>query len=651
MHRLKTTAFAGIMAGLIVHFWLPSGIHAAPLTKLLGSLQNSTGESASHCLQNDYKLQVLCFLGSECPLARLYGPRLKALSEDFQGHDVSFVGINSNPQDSLADVESYVKDFEIPFPILKDHDQIVLNALDAKRTPEVVVLDSAGTEIYRGRIDDQYQPGVSRLQPTRQDLRVAIEEYIENKSITTPRTEAVGCLIARPRISKADSSITFCKQIVRLLKQHCTECHRPGEIGPFSLTEYDEVIGWADMMQETIAQRRMPPWNANPEHGHFVNARMMPNADRELIHQWVTEGTPFGDASDLPPLESGSDAQSTESHFDLEIPMRSEPYNVAAEGTIEYQYFVVDPKFDEDRWVQMAELTPSNRSVVHHGIVFIRPPDGIEISGIGWLTAYVPGQVRVPSPAHRARRIPAGSKLVFQMHYTPNGKPQQDQSVLRLTFADPSEITEEHISLISLNQELEIPAGETDVPVHGRTPYLPPDGMLLALSPHMHLRGKSMRVEATTQTDSNILLDVPKYDFNWQHTYILRDPIELKSLKELTFHAKFDNSKDNPFNPDPTAFVTWGDQTWEEMAIVFYEVAVPLVRKNKNDKERTPSERSESELVDKTQARQQLVTQLFLDLDQDRDGKHEQPCQQPMIGVQEFGHGFRRGCSYQCPVI
>ncbi|MDZ4849757.1 MAG: redoxin domain-containing protein [Pirellulaceae bacterium] len=611
--------FVAVCIGLLSFSQL--GVAASPSLKLLGSLPDADGKLMQVRSVSEHRLQVFCFLGCDCPLAKLYGPRLQQLSDEFSNQDVQFIGINSNLQDSLADIKTYVQQLELTFSVLKDHDQIVLAALEGKRTPEVIVLDSSGKEVYRGRIDDQYAPGQMRSKPTRDDLRSAIKEHLEGKPVRVPRTEAVGCLIARRRQASSDSTVTYCKQITRLLDHHCIECHQPNEIAPFSLLDYSEVVGWSDMMLETIEQHRMPPWHADPAHGDFINARNMSGDDRELFRQWVLDGTPYGDPLDRPKVDLSKDHQQPKQRADIEIPMQAEPYEVAAEGALDYQYFVVDPKFEEDRWVRMAELTPSNRSVVHHGIVFVRPPDGIHVEGIGWLTAYVPGQVSPESPSYRARRVPAGSKLVFQMHYTPNGKPAQDLSVLRLAFADSAEVTEEHISILSINQELEIPAGAADVKINGRSPRLPSDGLLLAMSPHMHLRGKAMRVESKSGEDRKILLDVPHYDFNWQHTYILRQPIPLKSIDALTFVATFDNSKENPSNPDPAAFVTWGDQTWEEMAIVFYEVVKPIVKDSKNTAQSKKPESTETAALRITDHHRSLSDQLFNDLDRDKSGK------------------------------
>ena len=376
-------------------------------------------------------------------------------------------------------------------------------------------------------------------------------------------------------------------------------------------------------MLETVQQQRMPPWNANPEHGEFLNARTMSAADRELLEQWVAAGAPYGDPTMLPKDSPEPATAAGVVQPDLSIAMSDTPFAIPAEGTVDYQYFVVDPKLTEDRWVNSAELIPGDRSVVHHGIVFIRPPDGQRIDGVGWLTAYVPGQRITHSPTYRARRLPAGSKLVFQIHYTPNGKPTTDISRLNLWFSSADEVTEELSTLISINQELEIPPQLANVPIKAQTDNLPEDGKLLALSPHMHLRGKSMKVYVGADFESKVLLDVPQYDFNWQHTYILKDPLPLSGFKNFSFVATFDNSANNPFNPDPDDFVTWGDQTWEEMAIVFYEVARP---RSKQDSEAALAVAKKKLVATEEpppilERHRKLADEYMQDLDRNQDGQ------------------------------
>jgi hypothetical protein len=255
--------------------------------------------------------------------------------------------------------------------------------------------------------------------------------------------------------------------------------------------------------------------------------------------------------------------------------MRDRPFVVPGEGTVEYQYFVVDPGFEEDNWVIGAEVIPGCRSVVHHCIVFVRPPDGEEFRGVSWLTAYVPGQRTAMLPPGHGRYVPAGSQLVFQLHYTPNGSEQSDLSKVGLVFGEAAEITHEVFSQIGLEQEFEIPPHSANYTVSASPRRLPDRGTLLAVAPHMHLRGKSFRLVSRHADAESVLLDVPRYDFNWQHVYEFAEPLPLESIGELEFVATFDNSESNPVNPDPTQHVTWGDQTWEEMAVSFFEIAVP----------------------------------------------------------------------------
>ena len=212
---------------------------------------------------------------------------------------------------------------------------------------------------------------------------------------------------------------------------------------------------------------------------------------------------------------------------------------------------------------------------MHHAIVFVRPPDGESFTGIGWLTAYVPGQRATQFPPGFARRIPAGSKFVFQMHYTPNGKAQFDQTKIGLNFIDEASVTHEVFTLAGIDQEFEIPPNVAEHAVDASVSWLPKEGMLLAAMPHMHLRGKSFQVRTRSGDSESIQLDVPHYDFNWQHTYEWSEPIPLRDIDRLSFTATFDNSVANPFNPNPNEYVMWGDQTWEEMAVAFFEVARP----------------------------------------------------------------------------
>ena len=192
---------------------------------------------------------------------------------------------------------------------------------------------------------------------------------------------------------------------------------------------------------------------------------------------------------------------------------------VPADGTVEYQYFVVDPGFKEDKWITAAEILPGERSVLHHSIVFVRPPDGAEFRGIGWLAAYVPGQGAPTYNPKFGRKVPAGSKLVYQQHYTPTGKEKSDTTTIGLIFGDEEQIENEVSTLIAVDQEFVIPPGAANHKVNAQFPWIPSQGNLLGFSPHMHYRGKSFQLTANMNGQEEILLNVPEYDFNWQHIY------------------------------------------------------------------------------------------------------------------------------------
>jgi len=526
--------------------------------------------------------RVVCFLGAECPLANLYAPRLNRLATEFKNRGVRFVGINSNLQDSMPELAAYVKKHELVFPVVKDYDRAAALGFGATRTPEVFVVDAAGVIRYQGRIDDQYRPGLLRPKLERQDLRIAMEQVLSGERVTVARTTATGCLMSLPREVDEESEVTFCNQISRMLQKNCVECHRHGQIGPFALDQYDEVIGWADMSLEVMDQGRMPPWHASAGREKFSNARQLSAADKAVFRTWVEAGAPYGDPTQLEPqLEYPADnVWPVQPDLVLGMP---HPYEVPAELSptqlnqgLAYQYTVLDPGFEEERWLSNVMLRPGDPRVVHHALLLLRLPDGNEISFPQLISGHVPGQMGSKVRQGHAIRVPAGAKFVLQMHYTPCGTTISDRTQVGLVFTDREKVTHEVLSLVGINPDFEIPKGAENHVVKGRVSAFPSDGILLALAPHMHVRGKSFSFEIQRGDQVQSVLEVPQYDFGWQHRYELADPIPLQGVTGMRFTAVFDNSSGNPVNPDPEATVFWGDQTWEEMAMTVVTIAVPL---------------------------------------------------------------------------
>jgi peroxiredoxin len=526
----------------------------------------------------DADLLVVAYLGTECPLAKLYAGRLVALEQAYADRHVAVVGVISNRQDSIAEIAAFARDHQVKFPLLKDAGNRLADAMGAERTPEVFVLDRQRKIRYWGRIDDQYGIGYAKDEPETHDLRNAIDDLLAGRSPQVPVTRSVGCLVGRQKQQQPDATVNFTRDVSRILNRRCVECHREGEIAPFALTEYEEAAGWADMIAEVVREQRMPPWHANPAHGTFANDRSLTDQEKETLYAWADAGAPLGDPDDLPEPPTFLTGWQLPREPDVVIPVTPEPYEVPAEGEVRYQYFRFDPQWSEERWLAAAELQPGNRAVVHHILCFVRKKNsGERLQGErGFLVGYVPGARVEPFGPGMAKRVPADSELIFQVHYTPIGTPQSDQSKLGLVFADPKDVTQEVVTSSVVTTRFQIPPGEGNYRVDATIPERLPAATLLSFSPHMHLRGKSFTYKLVQPDGSQqILLDVPQYDFNWQTTYRLAEPLRIEEGSRIAGEAVFDNSDGNLNNPDPTATVRWGDQTWDEMMIGYFHYAVP----------------------------------------------------------------------------
>lgn len=560
----------------------PTATPAAPL-----ELRDLDGTPRRFLPDGDDRFLVVAFLGVECPLARLYAGRLNEVSAQYQSRGVGFVAVDSNSQDSLADMRAFAVAHSLRFPFVKDRGMQVADRLGATRNPEVFVVDLAEKVRYRGRIDDRYQVGLHRGDSTRDavdagDLARALDELTSGREVSVPKTTSAGCLLTRPKPAAGPSAITYAEEIAPLLQAKCVRCHRSGEVGPMSLTDYDEVVGWAAMIDEVVAEDRMPPWHAERGIGHFKNDASLTVDEKRMLREWLAAGCPRGDASHGVPLVSHEAANATNDGWQIGRPDAivsiPEPFTVPASGTIEYQYFDVDPGFTQDRWVSACEVRPTNRAVLHHCNVFLRPPqsdDVVEQGSLGsyCLTAMAAGTPAMRLPLGMAKRIPAGWHLVFVVHYVAVGTEQVDQLSLGMKFADPNDVAREAATRVLIDEELEIPPGAADHRVEHATTF-ERDLLLVAIFPHLHLRGKSFRYEASYPDGATeVLLNVPRWDFAWQHRYELAEPKHMPRGTTLRCIAHYDNSLANRANPDPTATVRTGPRSEDEMFNGYYDVA------------------------------------------------------------------------------
>jgi peroxiredoxin/mono/diheme cytochrome c family protein len=550
------------------------------------SLPTVDGRTWSSSPADDGKILVVTFIGTECPLMQLYAPRLEKLSQDYQSRGVRFVAIDSNHQDSVDEVAAFVQKYGLTFPVLMDHGSRIADAFGAERTPEVFIIDTTRTIRYRGPIDDQGRVGFVRLKADNNHLVDAIEQILAGKDISQPERPAIGCLIGRKHEPSPNATVTYAKDISRIFQSRCIECHRAGEIGPFAMDNYDDLIGWADMIREVVAEERMPPWFANPEHGKFSNDARLTKQEKDAILAWVDAGAPMGSPDDLPEPRKFVDGWNIGVPQEV-IAMADKPYDVPAHGAIPYEHFVVDPNWTEDKWITACEVRPGARSVVHHVFVLSIPPEakGVKRSTGhaaavaanafkgGLIAGFAPGMPAFVAPeAGMARRVPAGSRIVFQVHYTPNGRPEKDLTRVGFKFCDKNEVSREVEVLAAQNFLFMIPPNTPDH-VLKASYHFKEDKILRNMLPHMHLRGKSFQFFARFPDGRReLLLDVPRFDFNWQIPYELAEPLFLPKGTVLECIGRYDNSKDNPANPNPNVTVRPGQQTWEEMMIGWFAV-------------------------------------------------------------------------------
>jgi hypothetical protein len=406
------------------------------------------------------------------------------------------------------------------------------------------------------------------------------------------------CLLTVAASASNGTSVTpaFYRDVLPILQQHCQSCHREGEPAPMPLVTYEQTKAAATQIKHAVRMRMMPPWFADPSIGHFANDISLKPEQIAAIAAWVDAGTPAGDVHDAPqPPHWAQGWNIAKPDVVVQMP---QAVAIPAQGDIEYTYEIVPTHFSEDRWVRMSELRPSSPEHVHHAVVYIRPPESnwLRRAPVGvpftasmlsdpqdrrdahsttsdLLLVYAPGSSPDHWPEDMARLIPAGSDLVFQVHYTANGTAGSDQSSIGLVY--DKQVPKRRVVTLQLNDHaLIIPPGADDfrVQVQGS---LPNDATLLSFFPHMHLRGKRFEYDIVHPDGTVEPLLRVNYHFHWQLSYRLAEPRDLKAGTVLRAVAWYDNSKNNPHNPDPEATVTWGDQTYNEMMVGFFDVAIP----------------------------------------------------------------------------
>jgi hypothetical protein len=519
-------------------------------------LVDHNGAAQELYYRSDMKAVVLLTHMNDCPETKTSAEVLEGLRAKYQG--VEFLMLDSNLNTTREAIAADAKKLPLQAPIMIDDTQLVGESLGLKTSGEVfVITPQAGWKVaYRGAPD-----GVAP----------ALDAVLAGRPVAKTSSPAAGCAIALPELAKrkAHAQISYEKQIAPILEDKCVACHRAGGIGPWAMTSYDMVKGFAPMIREVVRTKRMPPWHADPHYGAWANDRGLSVAQAQTLVHWIEAGAPRGTGGD--PLASSKKQWPQWALGEPDLVIETPSFTTPKTGVIPYQMVTVKNPLNEDKWIRAIDYLPGQRAVLHHVIASV----GGERFGATSLNNYVPGAAPLVMPEGNGILLKANSTFHFQMHFTPNGQELTDVTKLGLYFMKD---TPEHEfrSMIFAQPRLKIPAGVKFHPEQAVNTFKA-DAILYSLHPHAHFRGKSASFVAKYPDGrEQMLLNIPNYDFNWQSTYDLETPLAVPAGTKIIYTQTFDNSVQNKANPDPTRTVTWGEQTWDEMVfgVVRYRNAV-----------------------------------------------------------------------------
>ncbi len=554
--------------------WATSGLALAPGERVEDfRLTDHQGQSHQLSYFGDAPALVIMVQDNACPHVRDAVPSYRALRDAYAPRGVEFFMLNASAGDSREAIARKAAELGIDVPILVDQTQLIGESLGLTHAAEVLVLNpQTWTVAYRGALD---APDSGRRYAAD-----ALDRLLDGSAVALAQTDAPGCPVGVAATATDHGAISYADTIAPMLLENCVSCHRPGGIGPWAMTDYNMVRGFAPMIREVVRTQRMPPWHADPAYGHFSNDRSLTAAQTRTLVHWIEAGASRGDGDD--PLVAEVEPQPLwgplgEPDLVIDIPATEVP----ATGVVDYQYKYVTNPLDHDVWVRASQILPGDRAALHHvitrfGMLETEGPRKGRLSrrGGGGLSGYVPGWVARDLPEGTGTFLPAGATIEFQMHYTTNGKPTVDESRIGIYFHD--EPPEHSIqTMILANGRIRIPP---HAPAHKESAEraFDTDVLVYSLLPHAHYRGKASEFRAVYPDGSEeLLLSVPNYDFNWQTTYELAEPKRLPAGTKIVHTTWWDNSARNPANPDPTREVPWGEQSWDEMlfgAITYREL-------------------------------------------------------------------------------
>lgn len=533
---------------------------------------------------------LFLFLGTECPVAQTYSPRIVRLEKQYRGKGVRTFAVFSNRQETRQGILRYAAERNFSFPLVWDASGALARSLGATHTPQAVALDGSGRLRYRGRIDDR--PHGKEAETS--DLRVALGALLKGERVRRPETPAFGCYLALKEKGSSPSTpsanrVTYAREVSRILQDRCVSCHRAGEVAPMRLDTYQQASAFAKTIKAVTQKGTMPPWHAAEGYGHFKDSRRLSAKEKSTLAAWADGGTPLGNPKDLPAPKTFPKSWALGTP-DLIFQPRK-PYELAAEGDDVYRCFVFPADAVQDTYLSGFEIHPGNRRVVHHVIAFLDqrgqsleldrkdPGPGYTSTGGGvgfipdaMLGGWAPGNAMPLLPDGIAVKVPKGGYVVMQVHYHKTGKPETDRTQIGLYLTRKPVNKLMQITMVG-NLDLNIPAGEPNYRTAAAW-TVPEDMHALGVSPHMHLLGQEMKVKAVRPDGADLpMVHVKPWDFRWQTSYLFAEPLALPKGSQIAVEARYDNSSGNPNNPNnPPQPVRWGERTVDEMCFAFVGV-------------------------------------------------------------------------------
>jgi len=521
-------------------------------------LNDQNGQSHELYYLSDMKAVVLLAAGNGCAASRAAAKTLDALRTRYQAQDVEFLAIDSNLKDTPDSIAKETKADGTGLPVLTDELQLIGESLGFARNGEVLIVNPQNWKvIYRGAAEK----GANHY------VAAALDATLSGAPVKVAHTDAAGCDIVMPERERrsAHAQISYEKTIAPMLSEHCVACHRDGGIAPWQMSSYDMVRGFSPMIREVVRTKRMPPWHADPHYGVFSNDRSLTAEETKTLVHWIEAGSPRGGGAD--PLTAVKKDWPVWALGTPDLVVNLPKFDVPATGVIPYQMWTVDNPLDHDVWVRAVDFLPGARSNLHHIIATIggeMAPGDKRDNTDGSLADYVPGSEPLQIPPESGILLKKGAKFGFQAHYTVNGKPVSDVTQMGLYFMDkPPQYR--YRAAIMANPRIKIPAN-TKAYTNDAVYKFDREVLVYSLHPHAHFRGAAAEFVAQyPDGHEEVLLNVPRYEFNWQTTYVLKSPIVLPAGTAVKYSMTYDNSTQNKANPDPNRVVPWGQQTWDEM--------------------------------------------------------------------------------------